>query len=78
MASKKDKITYEDSGVNISKGNTFVKNIQRLAKSTQNNGVMGSIGAFSALFDPKPFKFKDPILVAATDGVGTKIDKKNQ
>ncbi len=78
MAFKKHSITYQNSGVNISMGNKFVTNIKKIAKSTQNDGTIGSIGAFSALFDPKPYNFNDPILVSATDGVGTKLSIANE
>ncbi len=68
-----NKLTYKSSGVNVSTGNLFVKQIKKTLKSTHNKGTLGSIGTFSALFDPKPYKLKDPILVSASDGVGTKL-----
>ena len=78
MVTKENAVTYANSGVDISKGNQFAKRIKKIARSTYNKGTMGPIGAFSALFDPKPYNFKDPILVAATDGVGTKLSIANE
>jgi phosphoribosylformylglycinamidine cyclo-ligase len=74
-ATSKDKTraTYRDAGVDIDAGNALVKAIGPLAAKTSRKGVFGSIGGFGALFDLKPCGFKDPVLVAATDGVGTKL-----
>jgi len=66
-------LTYKDAGVDIEAGNALVKAIGPLAAKTKRSGVMGSIGGFGGLFDLKETGFKDPILVAATDGVGTKL-----
>ena len=65
--------SYKEAGVNIGAGNTFVTEIRPLTDSTKRAGVLGSIGGFSGLFDLKAAGFRDPILVAATDGVGTKV-----
>ncbi len=70
---KKDGLTYADSGVDIDAGNALVEAIGPLAASTKRPGVMGSIGGFGGLFDLKDAGFKDPVLVAANDGVGTKL-----
>ncbi len=69
----KAKVTYRDAGVDIDAGNALVKAIGPLAAKTKRKGVLGSIGGFGGLFDLKPCGFKDPVLVAATDGVGTKL-----
>ena len=65
--------SYKSSGVDIDAGNNFVKKITSLAKTTSRQGTMNSIGGFGALFDTKAAGYTDPILVAATDGVGTKL-----
>lgn len=74
---KKDKnnrsLTYADTGVDISAGNTFVDIIKPLAKSTQRTGSIGALGGFGGLFDLKAIEYQDPLLVAANDGVGTKL-----
>jgi phosphoribosylformylglycinamidine cyclo-ligase len=74
-ATSKDnpRVTYRDAGVDIDAGNALVKAIAPLAAKTKRKGVLGSIGGFGGLFDLKPCGFKDPVLVAATDGVGTKL-----
>jgi len=74
-ATSKDKprVTYRDAGVDIDAGNALVKAIGPLAAKTKRKGALGSIGGFGGLFDLKPCGFKDPVLVAATDGVGTKL-----
>jgi phosphoribosylformylglycinamidine cyclo-ligase len=71
----KDKapLTYRDAGVDIDAGNALVKAIGPLAAKTARTGLLGGIGGFGGLFDLKPCGFKDPLLVAATDGVGTKL-----
>ena len=78
---EKVRLTYADAGVNIQAGNTLVEKIKPLAASTNRPGVIDSLGGFGALFDLKESGYIDPILVSATDGVGTKlkiaIDTKN-
>ena len=72
----KDKIhktTYEDAGVSIDRGNQLVERIKSAARATRNEGVMGNLGGFGALFDLSAFSFQDPVLVSGTDGVGTKV-----
>lgn len=64
---------YESAGVNIDAGNELVERIKPVAKATSRSGVMGGLGGFGALFDVKAAGYKDPVLVSATDGVGTKI-----
>lgn len=65
--------TYKDAGVDIDAGNRFVEAIKPLAKATRRRGSDAALGGFGGLFDLKAAGFKDPILVAATDGVGTKL-----
>lgn len=66
-------LTYQDSGVHIVRGNVFIDQIKPLIAATNNPGVCGGIGGFAGLFDLKYLNMKDPLLVAATDGVGTKL-----
>jgi len=65
--------TYRDAGVDIDAGNALVRAIGPLAAKTKRPGLLGGIGGFGGLFDLKACGFTDPILVAATDGVGTKL-----
>lgn len=67
------KTTYKGSGVNIDAGNLFVELIKPLAKSTSNKRVLGKIGGFSGAYSFPSGEYKNPVLVAATDGVGTKL-----
>ena len=66
-------MTYLDAGVDIDAGNAFVKLIKPLAAATSRKGADGALGGFGGLFDLKAAGFIDPILVAANDGVGTKL-----
>ena len=66
-------ITYADAGVDIDAGNALVQAIKPLARSTRRLGADADLGGFGGLFDLKRAGFKDPILVAANDGVGTKL-----
>ena len=66
-------LTYADAGVDIAAGNALVERIKPAARRTQRPGVMAGLGGFGALFDLKGAGYVDPILVAATDGVGTKL-----
>lgn len=65
-------ISYKDAGVDIDAGNSFVENIKPLVKSTAVAGVLGGIGSFAGAFE-LPKGYKEPVLLAATDGVGTKL-----
>jgi phosphoribosylformylglycinamidine cyclo-ligase len=67
------RLSYRDAGVDIDAGNALVKAIGPLAAKTLRPGVLGGIGGFGGLFDLKPSGFRDALLVAATDGVGTKL-----
>jgi phosphoribosylformylglycinamidine cyclo-ligase len=73
MTKGQDGLTYADAGVDIDAGNALVERIKPAAKRTMRSGTMGGLGGFGALFDLKGAGYKDPILVAATDGVGTKL-----
>jgi len=66
-------MTYRDAGVDIDAGEALVDAIKPLAKSTARPGGAAGLGGFGALFDLKAAGFTDPILVATTDGVGTKL-----
>jgi phosphoribosylformylglycinamidine cyclo-ligase len=66
-------VTYADAGVDIEAGNTLVERIAPLAKSTARIGADSDLGGFGGLFDLAACKFDDPVLVAANDGVGTKL-----
>ncbi len=66
-------LTYADAGVDIDAGNALVERIKPAARATSRPGVMGGLGGFGALFDLKGAGYEDPVLVAATDGVGTKL-----
>ena len=70
---EKNGLSYADAGVDIDAGNALVDRIKPAAASTSRAGVMASIGGFGGLFDLKAAGFEDPVLVAATDGVGTKL-----
>jgi len=67
------KTTYKGSGVDIDAGNLFVELIKPLAAATLNKHVLGRIGGFSGAYELPLRKYKKPVLVAATDGVGTKL-----
>ncbi|MFC7398817.1 phosphoribosylformylglycinamidine cyclo-ligase [Chelatococcus sp. GCM10030263] len=71
--SPKNGLTYAEAGVDIDAGNAMVEAIKPLVRSTRRPGADGEIGGFGGLFDLKAAGFKDPILVAANDGVGTKV-----
>ena len=65
-------ISYKDAGVDIDAGNSFVENIKPLVKSTKIPGVLGGIGSFAGAFE-LPTGYREPVMLAATDGVGTKL-----
>jgi phosphoribosylformylglycinamidine cyclo-ligase len=65
-------ISYKDAGVDIDAGNSFVENIKPFVKSTMIPGVLGGIGSFAGAFE-LPRGYKEPVILAGTDGVGTKL-----
>jgi phosphoribosylformylglycinamidine cyclo-ligase len=69
----KNGLTYADAGVDIDAGNAMVEEIKPMVRSTRRPGADAEIGGFGGLFDLKAAGFSDPILVAANDGVGTKV-----
>ncbi|MFD2236051.1 phosphoribosylformylglycinamidine cyclo-ligase [Aureimonas populi] len=72
-AEGKNGLTYAQAGVDIDAGNELVRRIKPLVRSTRRPGADGEIGGFGGLFDLKAAGFTDPVLVAANDGVGTKL-----
>lgn len=66
-------LSYKDAGVNIDKGNEFVKKIAPLIKSTHRPEVLTGIGGYSGLFSINKLKYEEPVLVSSTDGIGTKL-----
>ncbi|MQX36768.1 phosphoribosylformylglycinamidine cyclo-ligase [Roseospira navarrensis] len=66
-------LTYKAAGVDIAAGDALVQAIKPLARSTVRPGADAALGGFGAVFDPAAAGFRDPLLVAATDGVGTKL-----
>ena len=73
MSSEKPSYTYAQAGVSIAAGNALVKAIGPLVKATRRPGADGEIGGFGGFFDPRAAGYTDPLLVAANDGVGTKL-----
>src|SRR5271170_4263379 len=73
MSEKPPGLTYKDAGVDIDAGEALVARIAPGARATRRAGADADLGGFGGLFDLKAAGFKDPILVAGTDGVGTKL-----
>ena len=73
MIERPNRPTYAEAGVDIDAGNALVARIAPVAESTRRPGVAADLGGFGGLFDPKAAGYADPVLVAATDGVGTKL-----
>ncbi|MDQ6434332.1 phosphoribosylformylglycinamidine cyclo-ligase [Mesorhizobium sp. LHD-90] len=73
MSGQKNGLTYAKAGVDIDAGNEMVERIKPLVRATRRAGADGEIGGFGGLFDLKAAGFSDPVLVAANDGVGTKL-----
>jgi phosphoribosylformylglycinamidine cyclo-ligase len=65
-------LSYRDAGVDIDAGDALVERIKPLARRTLREGVLTGIGGFGALFE-LPKRFREPVLVSGTDGVGTKL-----
>jgi phosphoribosylformylglycinamidine cyclo-ligase len=68
-----DIITYKEAGVDIDKADAFIQKLRPLVKSTYRTGVLGELGGFGGLFHLGADRYRDPVLVSSTDGVGTKI-----
>ena len=66
-------ISYKDSGVDVERGYEAVKLMREHVKSTYTEGVLGDIGSFGGFFELAKGKYRNPVLVAGTDGVGTKL-----
>jgi phosphoribosylaminoimidazole synthetase len=66
-------LTYRDAGVDIDEGERLIDLIKPAAKSTARKGADAALGGFAAAFDPRAAGYKDPIILATTDGVGTKL-----
>ncbi|SMN10796.1 Phosphoribosylformylglycinamidine cyclo-ligase [uncultured Candidatus Thioglobus sp.] len=66
-------LTYQDAGVDINKGNDLIEQIKPIAKSTAREGVLAGLGGFGAMFELPINKYKNPVLISGTDGVGTKL-----
>ena len=79
---KKKENSYKKSGVNISLANKLVEHISNVSKKNvkkmKSKTINDEIGGFGSLFDISQYKIKDPVIVACTDGVGTKIDLANK
>jgi phosphoribosylformylglycinamidine cyclo-ligase len=72
-SAKTTSLSYRDAGVDIDAGNALVDRIKPIAKATKREGVLDSIGGFGSLFALPTDRYKEPVLVAGTDGVGTKL-----
>jgi phosphoribosylformylglycinamidine cyclo-ligase len=73
LSERPEGLTYAAAGVDIDAGNRLVERIKPAAAATARPGVVAALGGFGALFDLKAAGYRDPVLVAATDGVGTKL-----
>ncbi len=69
----RESLSYRDAGVDIERGDRLVQAIRPLAERTHRPGVLGSLGGFGALFELPPSRYRQPVLVSGTDGVGTKL-----
>ena len=73
MSDSTQSLSYRDAGVDIDAGNALIDKIKPLSKATYRDGVMGGLGGFGALFEIPLDRYKKPVLVSGTDGVGTKL-----
>lgn len=69
----KKSVTYQSSGVDIDGANSFVRSIQKMMGPSCSSSVIGNRGGFGGLFDFSGEKYREPVLVSSTDGVGTKL-----
>jgi len=69
----KQSLSYRDAGVDIDAGNSLIERIKPFTKATHRPGVLGGLGGFGALFELPLDRYKNPVLVSGTDGVGTKL-----
>ena len=72
MTQQSQSLSYRDAGVDICAGDELVERIKPLAKKTLREGVLSGLGGFGALFEV-PKRYREPVLVSGTDGVGTKL-----
>ncbi len=70
---EKNRLSYRDAGVDIDAGNQLVNAIKPLVRATHRQGVLGGLGGFAGLFELPTDRFRQPVLVSGTDGVGTKL-----
>lgn len=68
-----ESLTYRQAGVDIDAGNELVSKLKKIVKLTDREGVLGGLGGFGGCFDLSTFRYEKPVLVASTDGVGTKL-----
>ncbi|TAJ92405.1 MAG: phosphoribosylformylglycinamidine cyclo-ligase [Gammaproteobacteria bacterium] len=73
MTARNPTTSYADAGVSIDRGDQLVSRIKKRVDGSRRPGVMGGLGGFGALFDMAALKYRNPVLVSGTDGVGTKI-----
>ena len=73
MNDSKNSLSYKDAGVDIDAGTQLVERIKPIAKRTQRAGVLSGLGGFGSLFELPLDRYKKPVLVSGTDGVGTKL-----
>lgn len=73
MAEDKTSLSYRDAGVDIDAGNALVERIKPIARRTRRPGVLGGLGGFGGFFELPTERYRQPVLVSGTDGVGTKL-----
>jgi phosphoribosylformylglycinamidine cyclo-ligase len=71
--SQESRLDYRSAGVDIDAGNALVERIKPAVKTTLRPGVLTGLGGFGGLFHIEPGRYRDPVLVSGTDGVGTKL-----
>ncbi|MFI4937543.1 MAG: phosphoribosylformylglycinamidine cyclo-ligase [Candidatus Berkiellales bacterium] len=68
-----ESLSYQAAGVNIDAGNELVNRLKNIVKTTHREGVLGNLGGFGGCFEINPSRYRQPVLVSSTDGVGTKL-----